>query len=74
MAKIAQVPVQEKAKDIALGEEASIILANLFDEELTRQKGKSAILSQTRGVFMEPIEQVVIRNLDEIESLREWTI
>ena len=71
MANIEHLPVQEKASDLVINAESAIILANLFDEEITRQKGKSAILSQTRGVYMEPIEQIVVRNLGEIKSVRE---
>lgn len=74
LARIRGIPVQEKAEDTLLTQEASIILANMFDEEIAKQKGKSAILSQTRGVFMEPIEQIVIRDSNEIKSVREWNI
>ena len=74
LARMRGIPVQEKAEDTLLTQEASIILANIFDEEVTKQKGKSAILSQTRGVFMEPIEQLVIRDLGEIKSVKELDI
>ena len=74
LAKIRGISVRETAENSVLTEESSIILANMFDEELTRQKGRSAILSQTNGTFMEPIEQIVIRNLDEIKSIGEWNI
>ena len=74
LARIRGVSVRDTAENSVLMEESSIILANMFDEELARQKGQSAILSQTRGVFMEPIEQLVVRDLTEIKSVSEWNI
>ena len=74
LARMRGISVQEKAEDTLLTEESSIVLSNMFDETITKQKGKSAILSQTRGVFMEPIEQLVIRDLNEINSINELNI
>lgn len=63
------VPVFEKAKDMVFQKESSIILSNLLDDELTQRSPKSAILSSTLGIYMYPIQQLVIRNPDEIKTI-----
>ena len=55
---------------MTLQKESSIIFANLFDDEVTKKQGKKPILSSTLGIYMDPIQQLVIRNLDDIKNIK----
>ena len=70
LAKKKGITVEEQATNMTLQKESSIIFANLFDDEVTKKQGKKPILSSTLGIYMDPIQQLVIRNLDDIKNIK----
>ena len=70
LAKKKGITVEEQAINMTLQKESSIIFANLFDDEVTKKQGKKPILSSTLGIYMDPIQQLVIRNLDDIKNIK----